>query len=195
MLQYSRRAGSSPSVKQPTGLNVCAMKQPTSPGNFAIQQPTTPSDSTMKHPTSPGDCAIKQLTSPDDCAFCNRLRCCVLCLRCGYTLTGRVQQSCPLHKNVIHVMDMSCCPRCFSKDIRELPGQKWKRCASTPYMLKLASQRGWRLGRLSTYWVRRTTMLQVWVCLSTTVRYFAFALIHALESSNCYLNLLSHKER
>ncbi|XP_032233383.1 uncharacterized protein CG13380 [Nematostella vectensis] len=36
----------------------------------------------------------------------------IRCLQCGHEFTGRRRIQCPLHPNLIHLMDFRECPRC-----------------------------------------------------------------------------------
>ncbi|KAK6173892.1 hypothetical protein SNE40_017268 [Patella caerulea] len=60
--------------------------------------------------------SIKKTTT--EC-MCERHMRNILCRACGFVFYGRIRQACPLHPNVIHLMDCQCCPKCRAGLLQE----------------------------------------------------------------------------
>lgn len=43
----------------------------------------------------------------------------ILCQACGNVFFGRIRTMCLLHPNVIHLMDLECCPNCQANEMKE----------------------------------------------------------------------------
>ncbi|XP_019621702.1 PREDICTED: uncharacterized protein CG13380-like [Branchiostoma belcheri] len=61
----------------------------------------------------------------DPHCICNRDPTTVLCKMCGKLFEGRAQQmECPIHPNIIHLMDHALCPACHRNKLQEAMKQK-----------------------------------------------------------------------
>ncbi|XP_035682220.1 uncharacterized protein LOC118419753 [Branchiostoma floridae] len=65
------------------------------------------------------------ITYPAKFCICNREPTTVLCKMCGKLFEGRAQQmECPVHPNIIHLMDHALCPACHRNKLQEAMKQK-----------------------------------------------------------------------
>lgn len=54
--------------------------------------------------------------------ICNRPLQDILCRSCGHIFVGRVRKKCRYHPSEIHLMDMTCCPKCKTTSLLEIQG-------------------------------------------------------------------------
>jgi len=65
--------------------------------------------------------AADHVLAPPTC-LCNRPLQDILCRFCGYIFVGRMRKRCRYHPTEIHLMDITCCPKCKSAYLLEIQG-------------------------------------------------------------------------
>ncbi|GFS00492.1 hypothetical protein ElyMa_004556500 [Elysia marginata] len=80
-----------------------------SPGKILTDKNTKPKEDTLE----------EQIEDFEMCS-CNRSPRMIFCKACGETAKGRMRQKCKAHPNQIFLMDISCCPKCQSENLKEI---------------------------------------------------------------------------
>ncbi|MFH4973570.1 hypothetical protein AB6A40_000279 [Gnathostoma spinigerum] len=83
----------------------------------------TPSGACLTNPNLPYIAQQQLTTSVNQMCICDRPLCHIVCTRCGFELTGRLQRVCPVHPKKLALMDLRECGNkmCRSVHLVEVP--------------------------------------------------------------------------